>query len=126
MEITFENLREKEVINIYAGKKLGRIVDIVFDLRNARLKGLVVPGDKKIFKKSDDIFIDIRQIKRIGDDVILVAINDTQKLGDRLSSEKKIDFNQLDESRKIKLEGRISSEKGSFARYRRIRSNKYK
>ncbi len=126
MEITFEQLREKEVINICTGKKLGRVIDIVFDLRNASLKGLVVPGDKKLFKKSDDIFIAIRQIRRIGDDVILVAINDTQKLEERLSSENKISFNQFEKPRKLSLNGRISSDKGSFARYRRIRSNKYK
>ena len=52
MELSFEELREKEVINIYNGKKLGHIIDLVFDISIGKMLGIVVPGDKKLFKKS--------------------------------------------------------------------------
>ena len=30
MELSFLDLKEREIINVYDGKKLGRIIDIVF------------------------------------------------------------------------------------------------
>lgn len=74
MEVSFLDLKEREVINVYDGKKLGRIIDVVFNNRNGAVRGIVVPGDKKIFRKAEDIFIPIEKIKRIGNDVILVGI----------------------------------------------------
>ncbi len=74
MEVTYLDLKEKEVINVFNGKKLGRIMDIVFDSTNGSVLGLVVPGDKKIFRKGDDVFIPLDKIKRIGNDVILVGL----------------------------------------------------
>jgi len=74
MEVSFLDLKEREVINVYDGKKLGRIIDVVFNNRNGIVKGIVVPGDKKIFRKAEDLFIPIEKIKRIGNDVILVGI----------------------------------------------------
>ena len=42
MEISFTELKEKEVINVFDGKKLGRIVDILFDCISGEVKGIVV------------------------------------------------------------------------------------
>lgn len=77
MEISFSLLRSKEIINVFDGKRLGRAVDIVFDKETAKVLGVIVPGEKKIFRKSDDIFIPIELIKKIGDDVILVKFTDS-------------------------------------------------
>lgn len=74
MEVCFLDLREKEVVNVYDGKKLGRIVDILFDASSGTVRGIVVPGDKKLFHRSDDIFVPLEKIKRIGGDVILVGL----------------------------------------------------
>lgn len=74
MEVSFLDLKEREVINVYDGKKLGRIIDVVFNNKNGVVKGIIVPGDKKIFRKAEDIFIPIDKIKRIGNDVILVGL----------------------------------------------------
>ena len=60
MEISFCELRTKTVVNLSDGKKLGRIVDLVYDELTAKVLGLVVPGGRSfagIFKSREDIFI---------------------------------------------------------------------
>lgn len=37
-------LREKEVINICDGEKLGNVCDIDFDIKTGRICALVIPG----------------------------------------------------------------------------------
>ena len=77
METSFCELKGKEVINITDGKKLGRIIDLVFDACYGRVLGIVVPSYNKswnIFKASDDIFIPYKNICKFGDDAILVQI----------------------------------------------------
>lgn len=74
MKVSFLDLREKEVINVYSGSRLGRIVDVVFDVASGEVLGIVVPGDKKLFKKSEDVFVPLDKLKRIGSDVILVGL----------------------------------------------------
>ena len=86
MNVSFLDLREKEVINVYSGSRLGRIVDIVFDVSSGEVLGIVVPGDKKLFKKSEDVFVPLDKIKRIGSDVILVGIQ-TEGVFSRQKSE---------------------------------------
>ena len=77
MESSFLELRCKEVVNIVDGKRLGHIVDIVFDLASGRICGLVVPGNKSFwnsFKGGSEIFIPYSQIVKIGEDAILVEL----------------------------------------------------
>lgn len=76
MDITFCELREKEVVNICDGRRLGRILDLALTCAG-RAIGILVPGDKKFFKNivgNDSIFIPWRNITKIGDDVILVEL----------------------------------------------------
>ena len=85
MECSFLELRCKEVINVTDGKKLGHIVDIVFDLPTARVKGLVVPMECKgfnLFKTPKQAFIPFDQICKIGEDTILVEIFENNVLND--------------------------------------------
>ena len=73
-ELTFCELRAKEVVNSADGKKLGKITDIVFTVEG-RFKGIVAPYCKKLFSiKNQEIFIPFSDIKRIGEDVILVEL----------------------------------------------------
>ena len=77
MENSFLELRSKEVINVTDGKKLGHIIDIVFELPSGCIKGLVVPVCEKgfsLFKPSQQAFIPFNQICKIGDDTILVEV----------------------------------------------------
>lgn len=75
-DITFCEMREKEVINIIDGKKLGRILDIVFTCHGDVL-GIIVPGEKKFFKNisgNDSLFLPWKNINKIGEDAILVSL----------------------------------------------------
>ncbi len=77
MESSFLELRCKEVINVVDGRKLGHIIDIVFDLGSGRICGFVVPGNQNfwnIFKNNNELFIPFSQICKIGEDSILVEI----------------------------------------------------
>ncbi len=82
MEISFCELRAKEVVNMADGKKFGHIIDLSLAL-NGQVLGLVLPNDKSLFKTiSDDkcVFVPWRNICRIGDDVILVNLPDRPML----------------------------------------------
>ena len=79
MDISFVDIREKEVINIFDGKKLGHIIDIVFDSASGQVHGVVVPGIKKFMRKSEDIFVPISNLKKIGEDVLLIKLSPQDK-----------------------------------------------
>ena len=69
------DFRQKEVINIRDGRRLGVIIDMEFDLDSGRIVAIVVPGPSRwlgFIKGSQDIIIPWEDIKKIGDDVILV------------------------------------------------------
>lgn len=76
-DVTFCEMREKEVVNTVDGKKLGRILDMVFTC-NGDVLGIVVPGEKRLFKNiagGDSIFIPWKNITKIGEDTILVELS---------------------------------------------------
>ncbi|QEK11962.1 YlmC/YmxH family sporulation protein [Crassaminicella thermophila] len=75
--ISTSDLREKEIINIIDGRRLGFISDIEVNLEKGRIEALIVPGPGKIlgiFGKDNDYVITWREIKKIGVDVILVEL----------------------------------------------------
>ena len=76
MEISFCELRSKTVVNLSDGRKLGRIIDLVYDEITARVLGLVVPGSRPFgfFRAREDIFIPYHCICKIGEDTILVEL----------------------------------------------------
>jgi len=76
MDVTFLELRCKEVINIIDGKKLGKIIDILFDMKQGKICGFIVPGERSlnIFRRADDILVPWKNILRVGEDVILVEL----------------------------------------------------
>lgn len=77
MEATFLDLRCKEVVNVLDGRRLGHIIDIVFELGSARVLGFIVPGERtgwNIFKNTDQLFIPYGCVTKIGEDAILVEL----------------------------------------------------
>ena len=71
------DLRQKEVINITDGKKLGFVSDLDIDLEKGIIKSMIIPGQNRIFSlftKAGDYIIPWEQIKIIGSDVILVEM----------------------------------------------------
>ncbi len=72
-------LREKEIINVIDGRKLGFIYDIEVNLEKGRIEALIVPGPGKflgIFGKDNDFVVSWKDIRKIGVDVILVELKD--------------------------------------------------
>lgn len=78
MEISYTELRSKEVVNTLDGARMGRIIDVIFESNGKNVLGLVVPGVRKWFKQAEDIFIPWGNISKIGNDVILVTIDVNQ------------------------------------------------
>ena len=76
IDLTFCELREKVVLNLVDGRKLGRLIDMAFTV-SGKIIGLIVPGDKKFFKNitgNESIFIPWKNIVKIGEDAILVEL----------------------------------------------------
>lgn len=90
MEISFSLLRSKEVINLFDGKRLGHIVDLVLDKESGKVLGFVVPGQKKLFRKADDLFIPLEEVKKLGEDVILVKLTPYEEPRQKVSEQEKV------------------------------------
>ena len=72
------DLREKEVINVRDGTRLGLISDIEVNLEKGTVEAIMLPGPGRIlglFGKNLDYVIIWQNIVRIGSDVILVDLN---------------------------------------------------
>lgn len=70
-----QDLRNKEVIDIFDGKRLGFVCDCEIDISSGKLISLIVPHSgnfKSLFGKNEDYVIPWRHIKKIGDDIIIV------------------------------------------------------
>ncbi|NLW45894.1 MAG: YlmC/YmxH family sporulation protein [Firmicutes bacterium] len=68
-------LREREVVNILDGKRLGLASDLEIEAETGRIKAIIVPGPGKflwLFGKNEEFVIPWERIKKIGVDVILV------------------------------------------------------
>ena len=74
MELSFSELRPQEVINTQDGRKLGKVCDIALCYPENRWLGIVVPGSKGWHQKKNELFIDLKQIVKVGSDVVLVNI----------------------------------------------------
>ncbi len=72
------DLKEKEVINICDGERLGYVEDVEFDLCTGRVTHIIIPGPCKFFGvlgREEEYIIEICQICKIGCDLILVDVN---------------------------------------------------
>lgn len=76
MESNLNHLRYKEVISITDGTRYGYVGDLTFDLEEGKIKTLIVPGQGKyffgLFGKRETRVIRWEQIRRFGQDIILV------------------------------------------------------
>ncbi|MBM7623590.1 YlmC/YmxH family sporulation protein [Sporohalobacter salinus] len=76
--IKTSELKKKEVISVN-GERLGLIKDIELDLSRGKIKSVVVPGERKFFgvlSSPNDLVINWDQIQKIGEDVILVNLDE--------------------------------------------------
>ena len=71
------DFRQKEVINIGDGKRLGFVYDVEIDMQKGIIEAIVVPGAGKflgLFGRDNDYVIPWDQIKKVGEDIILVDL----------------------------------------------------
>ena len=69
-------LREKEVVNISDGARLGYPSEFEFDSADGRIRAIILPKSGGFFGffNSEDIVIPWNKIERIGSDTILVRL----------------------------------------------------
>lgn len=73
------DIRQKEVINIADGRRLGFVGDVDINFEEGRIEAIVVPMGGKIFGligKENEFVIPWEKVKRIGEDIILVEMDD--------------------------------------------------
>ena len=71
-------LSKKDIINIKDGKRVGKIVDVEFDINNGYMIRFIIESSniiKSIFSNTDELTIKFSQIKKLGEDVILIDIS---------------------------------------------------
>jgi len=69
------DLQNKDIVNMKDGKKIGNIIDVIID-NNGNMESLIVQKAKFInmFLSSNEFEVKWNQIKKIGEDVILVDV----------------------------------------------------
>lgn len=71
-------LQRKDIVDIRNGKKIGKIVDVEFDQTNGYMIKFIIEKAhfiKNLFTSSEELTIKFTQIKKMGEDVILIDIN---------------------------------------------------
>ncbi|MBO5274931.1 MAG: YlmC/YmxH family sporulation protein [Clostridia bacterium] len=76
MSCSLNDLRDKEVVNVCDGRRLGYVCDLEIDLDCGKICAIIVPGDNRFFGlgRGSDCRIPWENIERIGDDIIIVNI----------------------------------------------------
>ena len=81
MICSLSDLRDKEIIDIKTGKKLGYVDDIEFDTETEAVIAFILYGRLRFFGllgRDDDLVIRCREIEVIGEDTILVKLEDAK------------------------------------------------
>ncbi len=87
MKCTLSEIRNKEVINIRNGARLGYVDDIEFDTETSVVKSFIVYGRTHFFGllgKEDDLVITCDEIEVVGVDTILISSDDAKSTKLRL------------------------------------------
>lgn len=69
------DLQNKDIINTIDGKKIGNIIDVIIT-EEGKMTGLIVEKAKFLsrFSNKDEVEIQWEQVKKVGEDVILVTM----------------------------------------------------
>jgi len=73
------DFRQKEVINISDGRRLGFVCDVEINLETGKLDAIVIPAEGRLFSffgKDNYYVIPWSKIKKIGEDIILVEFDE--------------------------------------------------
>jgi YlmC/YmxH family sporulation protein len=77
MNTFLRGLKNKEVINVTSGKRVGFVTDVELDMTDARLVSLVVAAEGgSIFSKPRPTYVPWTCIQHVGEDLIIVKLKD--------------------------------------------------
>lgn len=71
------DLQRKDIINIIDGKKIGKIIDVIIEKETGVIESIVVESNKSVrslLSGNNETNIKYKEIKKMGEDVILVDI----------------------------------------------------
>ena len=87
MKCTLSEMRNKEIINVRNGARLGYVDDIEFDTETSAVKSFIVYGRTRFFGflgREDDLVITCDEIEIVGVDTILISVDNTKLIKRRL------------------------------------------
>jgi YlmC/YmxH family sporulation protein len=73
------DLKQKEVINMSDGRRLGFVYDLEINMEDGRIEALILPGGGRLFGiigKDNEIVIPWDRVRIVGEDTILVDIDE--------------------------------------------------
>ena len=73
------DLKQKEVINISDGRRIGFVNDVEIDLDSGKIDAIIIPASGRLFGligKEDEFVIPWEKIRKIGEDIILVDLDE--------------------------------------------------
>lgn len=79
------DMKQKEVINIKDGCRLGYVCDIIVDIDDGKLVKIIVPGPGRmfgVFGAEAEYHVPWCDVKQVGDDIILVDVESDKILVD--------------------------------------------
>jgi len=83
--VKFLEIKQKEVINIDDGCRLGYVCDIEIDEKNGKVEAIIIPGPGRmlgVFGHDQEYRIEWCDIKQIGEDLIIVDVDAEDVLDD--------------------------------------------
>ena len=89
--VSTSDLKEKEVINLCSGEKLGFPTDFEIDLEDCRIRSMYVSKScgLSFFEKPEEYLIPWCKIECIGEDAILVKLHESELCGGNSSCQSK-------------------------------------
>lgn len=71
------DLQRKEIVDINSGKKVGRIIDVEINEEDGSMINLIIEKTKylkSVFSNESETLVQYKQIKKMGEDVILIDL----------------------------------------------------
>lgn len=93
MKCTLAELRNKEIINIRNGSRMGYVDDIEFDTDDSMIKSFIIYGRTRFFGllgRDDDIILTCDDIEIVGMDTVLISADEAKLAKRRVSQAKSL------------------------------------